>query len=176
MAALFPAYLDNTTLPEESSCTLVRSVYSMPGDDPTQKQLDNQNAAETKFTNDRTVYDGITTTSKSILLLTGAEDMVVPPETQMILFDRIPGVWLGFLPKTGHGAMYTYPEVMTNLVGAFTSMDATQAAVALKDELESVGGIFLQSESHNRALSTSRPWAVQTFHLAALYIAYLQLY
>lgn len=173
MATLFPAYLDNTTLPEESSCTLVRSFESMPGDAPTQEQLDNQSAAEAKFANDRTVYDRISTTNKSILLLTGAEDMVVPPETQMILFDRIPGVWLGFLPRTGHGAMYSYPELMANLVGAFTSMEGAQASVALTDQIEGIGGIFLQSQLHNGAFVTSRSWALQSLPLLALYLAFL---
>lgn len=176
IATLFPAYLDNSKLPEESSCTLVKSFESMPGDTPTQEQLDNQSIAEAKFGNDSMVYDSITTISKSILLLTGAEDMVVPPETQMILFDRIPEVWLGFLPETGHGAMYSYPELVANLVDAFTSMDAAHASVALKDQLEGIGGILLQSQSHNRAFFTSRPLALQYLHLVALCIVFWKFY
>jgi len=175
MATLFPANLENTTLPEESSCVLVRSFESMPGDNPTQEQIDNQQVAEDKFGKDATVYEAITTTVKPVLLLTGAEDMVVPPETQMILFDRIPGVWLGFLPKTGHGAMFSYPDAIADLVHTFTSMPAAAASVEMAQQLEDIGGILLQSSTDNGAFLV-HSLKVAKFHaLAALSLAFLSL-
>lgn len=52
---------------------------------------------------------------KPALIITGAEDVVIPPANSLLLASRIPGSWLVRLPG-GHSNMYQYPLTFSRCV------------------------------------------------------------
>jgi pimeloyl-ACP methyl ester carboxylesterase len=54
-----------------------------------------------------------------VLVVTGAEDVVIPPENSRILADRIPGAQLAEFPGAGHGLQYQCPAKLARAVLAF---------------------------------------------------------
>ncbi len=53
------------------------------------------------------------------LVITGTEDVVIPPENSRILADRIPGARLEAIPGAGHGLMYQCPDLFAGMVLRF---------------------------------------------------------
>jgi len=53
------------------------------------------------------------------LVITGSDDVIVPPENSYIISDRIPGAHLVEIPGTGHGLMYQVPDRFSDCVLAF---------------------------------------------------------
>ena len=47
---------------------------------------------------------------KPVLLITGTEDILTPPQNSYYLVQHIPGAQLVTFEEGGHGAMYQYPE------------------------------------------------------------------
>jgi pimeloyl-ACP methyl ester carboxylesterase len=142
LAALFPAYLNNTEKPLESACTFIRSFVSLPGDPATGQNITYQSLGENAFMNETYTYDGISKSTTPILLITGAEDVVAPyPQVFDATMRRVPAGTLGVvLPNTGHGAMYTYPELITELTNAFSKADADDALEAVKKVTDTLPG------------------------------------
>lgn len=56
---------------------------------------------------------------KDTLILTGNEDIVVPPENSRILNERIENSTLKMIEGGGHGMLYQYPEIFVNVVTDF---------------------------------------------------------
>lgn len=54
-----------------------------------------------------------------VLVVTGAEDVVIPPGNSRVLADRIPGARLAEFPGAGHGLQYQFPEELAGAVRAF---------------------------------------------------------
>ncbi len=52
------------------------------------------------------------------LVITGTEDVVVPPANALLLVSRIPGSWLIRMPG-GHANMYQYPETFSRALLTF---------------------------------------------------------
>ena len=55
-------------------------------------------------------YERLPEIHSPTLVVTGTEDVVIPPSNSRILADRIPGAGLEEIPGTGHGLMYQCPE------------------------------------------------------------------
>jgi pimeloyl-ACP methyl ester carboxylesterase len=52
------------------------------------------------------------------LIITGTEDVIIPPANAFLLASRIPGSWLIRLPG-GHSNMYQYPQTFSRCLLAF---------------------------------------------------------
>lgn len=48
-----------------------------------------------------------------VLVITGAEDAVIPPKNAALLTERIPGARLVRIPDAGHGLQYQYPDTFS---------------------------------------------------------------
>lgn len=53
------------------------------------------------------------------LVVTGAEDVVIPPENSRVLASRIPNARLLEIPGAGHGMQYQYPKKLAGAVAEF---------------------------------------------------------
>jgi pimeloyl-ACP methyl ester carboxylesterase len=64
-------------------------------------------------------YDRLTQVRSPTLVLTGADDVVIPPENAVTLLERIPGARLMQFPGAGHGLMYQCPDEFAKVVREF---------------------------------------------------------
>ncbi|NYT07963.1 MAG: alpha/beta hydrolase [Methanomicrobiales archaeon] len=64
-------------------------------------------------------YDRLTAVRSPTLVITGTDDVIIPPENSKILARRIPGARLVQFPDGGHGLMYQFPDVFTDTVLSF---------------------------------------------------------
>lgn len=55
---------------------------------------------------------------QSTLVITGTEDVVVPPANALLMVSRIPGSWLIRMPG-GHANMYQYPKTFSRALLTF---------------------------------------------------------
>ena len=53
--------------------------------------------------------------SSPTLVITGTDDVVIPPVNSSVLSGRIPGAQLVVIPGAGHGLMYQFPEPVQRL-------------------------------------------------------------
>jgi pimeloyl-ACP methyl ester carboxylesterase len=53
------------------------------------------------------------------MLLTGAEDILVPPQNSLLMVPVIPSCWLVQFPGAGHGLLYQYPAQMAAAIISF---------------------------------------------------------
>ena len=51
-----------------------------------------------------------------VLLITGTEDILTPPQNSLILLEGLPDAELVEIEGGGHGVMYQYPEEFTYIV------------------------------------------------------------
>jgi pimeloyl-ACP methyl ester carboxylesterase len=51
-----------------------------------------------------------------VLIATGSDDLVIPPENSLALAQAIPGSWLARFPHCGHGFTADYPEALAGLI------------------------------------------------------------
>jgi pimeloyl-ACP methyl ester carboxylesterase len=56
------------------------------------------------------------------LVVTGAEDVIAPPENAFILAQRINGSWLVQFEGAGHGLMYQYPYRLAKIITDFIEL------------------------------------------------------
>jgi pimeloyl-ACP methyl ester carboxylesterase len=71
------------------------------------------------------VCDLLQEVTKPSLIITGTEDEAIPSENSLILVDKIPGSWLVQIENAGHGLMYQYPEIFTEIVETFLNVTGT---------------------------------------------------
>ena len=71
------------------------------------------------------VCDLLEEVTKPSLIITGTEDEAIPSENSLILVDKIPGSWLVQIENAGHGLMYQYPEIFTEIVETFLNVTGT---------------------------------------------------
>jgi pimeloyl-ACP methyl ester carboxylesterase len=57
--------------------------------------------------------------SNSVLLITGTEDCLVPPQNSRFMGEKIPNAQLAMLENGGHGLMFQYPEMFCEKVLGF---------------------------------------------------------
>jgi len=64
-------------------------------------------------------YSRLNNLISPVLLITGTEDVLTPPQNSLILAKRIPLTWLVQIKGAGHGLMYQYPEEFVKTVFLF---------------------------------------------------------
>lgn len=55
----------------------------------------------------------------STLVITGADDMRLPPQDAHYLAEKIPNAWLVSYENRGHVLMFQYPEIFSKKVDGF---------------------------------------------------------
>ena len=60
--------------------------------------------------------------AKPTLIITGTEDEAVPAANSLNLVGKIPGAWLVQIRDAGHGLMYQYPKIFTEVVKTFLNI------------------------------------------------------
>ena len=58
-----------------------------------------------------------------VLLITGTDDIVTPPQNSIMMVDKIPAAWLAQIKGGGHGLMFQYPEKVIKTADLFLSID-----------------------------------------------------
>lgn len=64
-------------------------------------------------------YDRLPQIRCPVLVVTGSEDVVIPPENSRVLAERIPGARLAVFPGAGHGLQYQCAETFGRTVLKF---------------------------------------------------------
>lgn len=64
-------------------------------------------------------YDRLPAIRSPTLVVTGTEDVVIPPANSWLLAERIPGARLERIPGAGHGLMYQCPERFAGIITEF---------------------------------------------------------
>ena len=67
-------------------------------------------------------FDRLGSIESPALVVTGTEDVIVPPENAFILAQRINGSWLVQFNGAGHGLMYQYPDRLARIVEDFIEL------------------------------------------------------
>jgi len=67
-------------------------------------------------------FDRLKSIRSPSLLVTGKEDLIVPPENSFILAQRINVSWLVQFKGAGHGLMYQYPERFARIIDDFIEL------------------------------------------------------
>ena len=57
--------------------------------------------------------------SRSVLIITGTEDVAVPAANSLMLVQNIPDAWLVQIRDVGHGLMYQYPDEFSRIISTF---------------------------------------------------------
>jgi len=70
-------------------------------------------------------YDRLDRIKTPTLIITGMEDLLIPPKNSLILANRINGSWLIRLENAGHGLFGEYPSELARIVTDFIEMSAT---------------------------------------------------
>ncbi|WP_161788443.1 alpha/beta fold hydrolase [Desulfonatronum thiodismutans] len=67
--------------------------------------------------------DRLSTISKPVLVITGTEDRVIPPENAHILTQALPHARAVEIQGGGHGVMYQEPERLAGLIDGFLAVE-----------------------------------------------------
>jgi pimeloyl-ACP methyl ester carboxylesterase len=102
----------------EQNISAIEMLGGMPPD--TFKKFDDAVAAW-KFTNWSGVCDKLTTVSSPTLIMSGTDDIPIPPANSLIIASKIPGAWLVHIKDAGHAIMDQYPAEVAEIVNTFLS-------------------------------------------------------
>ncbi|KQC09350.1 MAG: hypothetical protein APR55_10335 [Methanolinea sp. SDB] len=67
-------------------------------------------------------YDRLPDIQCPALVITGTDDVIIPPGNAFILAGRIPASWLVQIPGGGHGIAYQFPELFSKAVLMFLGL------------------------------------------------------
>jgi pimeloyl-ACP methyl ester carboxylesterase len=67
-------------------------------------------------------FDRLNSIKAPTLLVSGKEDLIVPPENSFILAQRINASWLVQFNGAGHGLMYQYPDRLARIIADFIEL------------------------------------------------------
>jgi pimeloyl-ACP methyl ester carboxylesterase len=76
-------------------------------------------------TNWKGVCSQLSKISVPTLVVTGTEDVAVPPDNSLIIAQKIAGSWLVQIKGAGHGLMYQYPEKLSKVLQTFLTVTTT---------------------------------------------------
>jgi len=91
-------------------------IYSNIKREPNLKNIQKQGEALGKWRGDCNRLRNI---KKSVLLITGCEDIIIPLKNSFIICERIPGSWLIQFKGAGHGLMFQYPKRLSDTIKLF---------------------------------------------------------
>ncbi|MEI6284956.1 MAG: alpha/beta hydrolase [Bacillota bacterium] len=64
-------------------------------------------------------YSRLEQLKSEVLLITGTEDIIVPPGNSRIIAEKLPTAWFVQIAGGGHGLMYQYPHKMATVIRGF---------------------------------------------------------
>jgi 3-oxoadipate enol-lactonase len=73
-------------------------------------------ARQMKAISQHDVYDRLPQIASPTLVMTGADDVLIPPENSNILADRIPGAQLHVIPDCGHQVLIEAPRACNRVI------------------------------------------------------------
>jgi pimeloyl-ACP methyl ester carboxylesterase len=91
-------------------------IYSNIKRKPQIKNIQKQGKALGKWKGD---CDRLQNIKKPVLLITGCEDIVIPPQNSFAICNKIPGTWLVQFKGAGHGLMFQYPKKLSDTIKLF---------------------------------------------------------
>ena len=94
----------------------MRWIYSNIKREPQLKNIQMQGKALEKWKGD---CDRLRNIKKPVLLITGCEDIIIPPENSFVICERIPDSWLIQLKDAGHGLMFQHPKRLNDIIKLF---------------------------------------------------------
>lgn len=115
---MFSLIFPPSWLAAHDPCRFCPEVYEITGDDMVQRQTD-------AFLSWHGSFLRLVEIRSPTLVITGTDDMIVPPENSRILSGRIPGSQLVEIPGTGHGLLYQVPEIFSDRVINFLTCGTT---------------------------------------------------
>ena len=68
-------------------------------------------------------FDRLSQIKVPVLLITGTDDIVTPPQNSIMMAGKIPAAWLVQIKGGGHGLMFQYPERFVKVANLFLSID-----------------------------------------------------
>jgi pimeloyl-ACP methyl ester carboxylesterase len=77
--------------------------------------------SETLFTWQGT-YERLSEIRCPTMVITGTDDIIIPPENSFTLTRRIPAAWLVQVRNGGHGLAYQFPELFSRVVMTFLEL------------------------------------------------------
>jgi pimeloyl-ACP methyl ester carboxylesterase len=86
-----------------------------PGEDPSLATIERQEQAIKNWTGACSRLHKIT---QPTFIITGTEDVVIPPANSLMMASRIPNSWLVRIPG-GHSTIYQYPKTFSNCLLTF---------------------------------------------------------
>ena len=95
-------------------------IYSNIRREPQIKNIQKQAKALEKWKGDCSRLQSI---RNPALIITGSEDVIVPPENSIVLCKNIQGAWLVQFNFAGHGLMFQYPLRLCRIIRTFLDDD-----------------------------------------------------
>lgn len=95
------------------------SLKGIPQPPPNPEGVTRQSAAEDAYSTSTHTWDGLTSITNPVLLMTGDKDIVVPGQNSIIMAGRIPGAWLAQFPGAGHGLPAQEPGRVAAVINNF---------------------------------------------------------
>jgi pimeloyl-ACP methyl ester carboxylesterase len=68
-------------------------------------------------------YSRLSRIKAPVLLITGTDDVITPPENSIMMVGQIPAAWLVQIKDGGHGLMFQYPERFVKIASLFLSVE-----------------------------------------------------
>ena len=97
-----------------------RKYMQMPTEQVLPESIKNQGVACWKWAG---TFSRLPQMKVPVLLITGTDDIVTPPQNSIMMADQIPAAWLVQIKNGGHGLMFQYPEKLVKTANLFMSMD-----------------------------------------------------
>ncbi|MHB8895185.1 MAG: alpha/beta fold hydrolase [Candidatus Geothermincolia bacterium] len=94
-------------LSQPKNMAYIRATLGASSEPTPQESVSKQIQAEASWGGS---YDRLPAVKSPTLMLTGAEDLLTPPQNSVIIAGRIPGAWLMQYPGAGHGLQFQYPD------------------------------------------------------------------
>ena len=91
-------------------------IYSNIKREPQLENIQKQGEALGKWKGD---CDRLRNIKKPVLLITGNEDIIIPPQNSFVICNKIPCSWLIQFKYGGHGLMFQYPKRLSDTIKLF---------------------------------------------------------
>ncbi|MFP4498749.1 MAG: alpha/beta fold hydrolase [Vulcanimicrobiota bacterium] len=90
--------------------------FPIPFEETDPDNIEKQTQALEKW---KGTFQRINQVENPVLLLTGTEDLMTPPQNSLLLAEKIPHSWLVRIKHAGHGLMYQFPKETARIIDSF---------------------------------------------------------
>lgn len=87
--------------------------------------------SRSQFVMDTDTWEAVPSIQNDVLIITGEDDIIVPPSNSRALADRLPHPWLTVFRNAGHGVMAQYRDDIVDLIDVFLAWTARSTAYLL---------------------------------------------